>query len=186
MVEVIVRGFTGGGLNNNAQKRHLQVMMVVENKKVKSENTGKALVISFSNDDNLKGFDHDHDDLMVTTIMVHNYVVKRILVHQESSADILYSVVVASMNIQMRDLQPYSRNLIGLFSKHVSIEGIIKLRVTLRTWPLVVNMDVDFLVVNTPNITYNKILRRTFLNEVREIILIPYLLLKFSTPYEVG
>ena len=40
----------------------------------------KGLVISFSDDDYPKGFDHDHDDSMVIIATIHNYVVKIILV----------------------------------------------------------------------------------------------------------
>ena len=72
------------------------------------------------------------------------------------------------------------------FGKQVPMEGIMKLRVTLGTWPLVVNMDVDFLVVNTPNMAYNAILRRTSLNKARVMILTFHPLNKFLTPYRVG
>ena len=41
----------------------------------------------------------DHDDTMVITATIHNYVVKRILVDQGSLTEILYSVVATSMNI---------------------------------------------------------------------------------------
>ena len=49
--------------------------MVVKNKKVKSEDIEKGIVISFYDDDYLKGFDHNHDDLIITAIIVHNYVI---------------------------------------------------------------------------------------------------------------
>ena len=57
VVEVIIRGFVRGGLNNNACKRHLRTIMVVESKKAKSNNQEKVHVISFSNEDYCKGFD---------------------------------------------------------------------------------------------------------------------------------
>ena len=61
-MEVITRGFIERGLRNNACKRHLQVMIVVENRNVKSDEVEKGPVISFSNNDFLKGFDRDDDD----------------------------------------------------------------------------------------------------------------------------
>ena len=39
VVKVIAGRFVEGGLSNNAWKRHLWIVMVVENKKVKVENT---------------------------------------------------------------------------------------------------------------------------------------------------
>ena len=43
-------------------------------------------------------------------------------------------------------------------SKLVFVKRMIKLRVTLRIWPLIINVDVDFLAVNTLNNAYNAIL----------------------------
>ena len=88
------------------------------------------------------------------------------------------------MNIQKRNLEPYSRNLTEFFGKTMSVKGIIKLRVTLR--PSIVSMDVHFLVVDTLNNAYNAILRRTSLNNIRVIVSTPYLLMKFPTSYRVG
>ena len=62
--------------------------------------TKKGPLISFSDDDYPKGFDHHHDDPMVITTTICNYIVKRILVYQESSIDILYNVATTNMNIQ--------------------------------------------------------------------------------------
>ena len=90
------------------------------------------------------------------------------------------------MSIQRKDLHPYFKNLIRFSGKLVLVEGTIKLRVILGTWPSVINMDVDFLVVHIPNITYNTILGRMSLNKVKAIISTPYLLMKFLTPYKVG
>ena len=72
-------------------------------------------IILFSNDDYPKRFNHDQDDLMVITATIHNYTIKRILVDQESSRNILYSVVATSMNIQKKDSKPYISNLIKFF-----------------------------------------------------------------------
>ena len=55
--------------------------MAIENKKVKSDNVERGPIISFSNDDYPKGFNCDHDDSMVISTTIHNYIVKRILVN---------------------------------------------------------------------------------------------------------
>ena len=69
------------------------------------------------------------------------------------------------MGIKKADLKPHEGSLIGFSGKHVPVEGLIRLRVTLGTWPAVVDMDVDFLVVDTSNTMYNAILGRTSLNK---------------------
>ena len=37
IVEVIIKGFSRGGLSNNSHKRHLRIVMVIESKKVKPD-----------------------------------------------------------------------------------------------------------------------------------------------------
>ena len=86
------------------------------------------------------------------------------------------------MNMQKRDLRPYTRYLIGLSKKLVFVKGIMKLRVTFGTLPLVISMDIDFLLVNTLNMMYNAILGITLLNKVKVIISTPHLLMKFQKP----
>ena len=112
----------------------------------------------FSEADYLEGFDQQHDDPMVITATIHNYSVKRILVNQGSSTNILYSDAATSIGIKKVDLKPHEESLIGFCGKHVPIEGLIRLRVTLGTWPAMVDMDVDFLVVDTLNTAYNVIM----------------------------
>ena len=46
----------------------------------------------------------------------------------------------------------------------------MRLKVTMGTWPLVINMDIDFLVVDVPNHAYNAILGRTLLNTAKVIM----------------
>ena len=74
------------------------------------------------------------------------------------------------MNIIKADLKLPNRNLIRFFGKQVLVEGTMKLRVMMETWLSVVNMDIDFLIVNTLNNAYNAILGKTSLNKARAII----------------
>ena len=107
---------------------------------------------------------------------------KRILVDQGSLIDILYSIVAVSINISKANLKPLNGNLIGFFGNQVPMEGIVKLRITMGTWLLVVSMDVDFLIINALNMAYNTILGRMSLNKVKAIVSISHLLMKFPMP----
>ena len=80
VAKVIAGGFVGESLRNNARKRHLWAVLAIEKKKAKVTTMEKGSVISFSNDDYLDGFDHDHDNSMVIIAIVHNYTIKRIFV----------------------------------------------------------------------------------------------------------
>ena len=66
------------------------------------------------------------------------------------------------------------------------MECIMKLRVTLETWSLLISMDVNFLVIVTLNTTYNTMLGRISLNKAKVIILTLHLLMKFPTPCRIG
>ena len=136
--------------------------MTIDNKKIRPNDVAKSAIISFSNDDYPEGFNQDHNDPMVISATFHNYVIKRILVHQGSLTDILYSVEIASMNISKVDVKPHNGNLINFFSKQVPLKGKIRLRVTLGMQLTVVDMDIDFFIVEAPNNAYNAILDRTF------------------------
>ena len=70
---------------------------------------------------------------MVITGTIHNYSIRRILVDQGSSVDILYSVIAANMGIKKSNLKLHEGSLIGFSRKHVPVEGLIRLRVTLGT-----------------------------------------------------
>ena len=85
VVKLIIRE-----LSNNAHKIHLWAIMAIENKKLRPNNLDKSFIISFFDEDYLKGFSKDHDDLMVIITTIHNYVIKRILVDQQSLTSILF------------------------------------------------------------------------------------------------
>ena len=53
------------------------------------------------------------------------------------------------------------------------VEGTVRLRVTLGAWPVVVNMDIDFLIIDAPNNVYNAILSTMLLNKAKLIISSP-------------
>ena len=85
------------------------------------------------------------------------------------------------MNIHWEDLKPHNESLIGFSKRQVPVEGRIRLRVTLRTCLAIVNIEVDFLVANVSNNTYNPILGKTLLNKARVIVSTSHLLMKFPT-----
>ena len=54
--------------------------------------------IYFTEDD-YGDIDREHDDPMVISALIHNFLVKRILVDQGSSADILYSHTAEALGL---------------------------------------------------------------------------------------
>ena len=74
-METIVGGFVGGGLSNKTRKWHLWVMMIVEPKWRRDQYEP----IYFTEDD-FGDIDWAHNDPMVILVLVHNFLVKWILV----------------------------------------------------------------------------------------------------------
>ena len=85
---MIVGGFAGGGSSNKARKWHLWCIMTSEAKWRKDHYEPIYFI-----EDDFGDIDREHDDPMVILALIHNFLVKQILVDQDSSADILYSHV---------------------------------------------------------------------------------------------
>lgn len=88
-----------------------------------------------------------HNDALVTTIMVANYQVHRILVDNKSSVDILYMKIFGRMNIDKDKLRPIKTLLMSFEGESVIAEGAIQLPVTIEKTLDQVTSMVNFLVV---------------------------------------
>ena len=86
-------------------------------------------LICFTEED-FKDIDREHDDPMVIFTLIHNFLVKKILIDQESLIDILYLNVVDTLGIPRSVYRPYSRTLVGFARRQVHVEGIVALQVT--------------------------------------------------------
>nr|KYP31609.1 hypothetical protein KK1_047978 [Cajanus cajan] len=82
--------------------------------------------ITFTEDD-FKGIDPDQDDLMVISVKIHNCIVRKTLVDQGSSADILYWNTFKQLGIPESKLVPYDEPLVGFSGERVKTKGYIKL-----------------------------------------------------------
>ncbi|GAV61365.1 LOW QUALITY PROTEIN: hypothetical protein CFOL_v3_04892, partial [Cephalotus follicularis] len=111
-------------------------------------------VISFSEVD-YEGVRLPHDDLVVVTLQVELFTIKRILIDNGSSADILYKHA-------FNQLRPVKTPLVG-FAEMVHPLGSIDLSVVAGTAPGHTQVQMIFLVVDTPSL-YNAILGRPGLN----------------------
>ena len=100
--------------------------------------------------------------------------------------DILYNATVARIGIKKSDLRLHDKSLINFLGKQMPMKGLVEIRVTHGTWLIVIDMDVNFLVMDTLNTTYNVIMGITSLNKARAIVPIPHLLMKFPTPRGIG
>ena len=102
------------------------------------------LVMGFSDEDKI-GTIQPHDDALVITLQIGGYDVKRVMVDQDSAAEIMYPKLYKGLNVKVEDLTPYSSPLVSFEGKIIIPKGQVRLPV--QTGSEVVG--VDFIVVDT-------------------------------------
>ncbi|GAV79335.1 hypothetical protein CFOL_v3_22800, partial [Cephalotus follicularis] len=119
-------------------------------------------VISFSEAD-YEGVRLPHDDPVVVTLLVELFTMKRILIDSGSSADILYKHAFDQLRIPADQLKPVKTPLVGFAGETIHPLGSINLSVVAGTAPRQTQVEMTFLVVDTPS-PYNAIVGRPGLN----------------------
>jgi len=87
--------------------------------------------ITFTNDD-FHGVDHQQDDPMVITVELENYMVKKVLIDQGSSVDILYWTYYQKLQLPTTAMVPYDKPIYDFSREKVSIRGYIDLHTVFR------------------------------------------------------
>ncbi|GAV77635.1 hypothetical protein CFOL_v3_21106, partial [Cephalotus follicularis] len=123
---------------------------------------GDEEVITFSEVD-YEGVRLPHDDPVVVTLLVELFTMKRIIIDSGSSADILYKHVFDQLRIPADQLKPVKTPLVGFTGETIHPLGSINLFVVAGTAPRQVQVEMTFLVVDTPS-PYNAIMGRPGLN----------------------
>ncbi|GAV74324.1 hypothetical protein CFOL_v3_17804, partial [Cephalotus follicularis] len=123
---------------------------------------GDEEVISFSEAD-YEGVRLPHDDPVVVTLLVELFTMKRILIDNGSSADILYKHAFDQLRIPVDQLKPVKTPLVGFAGETIHPLGSINLSMVAGTAPRQTQVEMTFLVVDTPS-PYNAIIGRPGLN----------------------
>ena len=139
-------------------------------------------IIGFSEDD-ARCLHHPHNDALVVSIRVGDYNVHRMLVDNDSSADILYYPAFQQIRINRARLTPTNAPLVGFGGTRVLPLGAITLPVTIGDYPQIIQ-DVTFLVVDCSS-AYNGILGRPTLNSWKAATSTYHLMIKFPTEYGI-
>ena len=83
----------------------------------------------------------------------------RNLIDNGSSADNIFARALDQLDLSDKTLQPVKNNLRGFVGNEVVPLGQITLRVTFRTFPKCVTVNVNFVVIDSPFV-YNTIIER--------------------------
>ncbi|KAK3008565.1 hypothetical protein RJ639_013962 [Escallonia herrerae] len=183
-INTISGGIAAGGSLGKARKAYTREVCVTSpppNKKLK---TVPAATITFSDDDS-KGIKTPHDDPLVITIKAGNFDVKRVLIDNGSSAEILFHDAFKKMNIPTDRLRKMDTPLYGFSNHPVAAVGIIALPVAIGTPPAQANFMLDFVVVKVPS-AYNAILGRPVLNRLQAVMSTYHLKMKFPMEHGIG
>ena len=86
-------------------------------------------------DEDARGIQTLHDDVVVVSTIIANYDVKRILVDNGSSVNVLFYTVLSHMDLSKYRLRGVSSPLIGFTGDSVQVEGEITLSTTVGTSP---------------------------------------------------
>ncbi|XP_020218378.1 uncharacterized protein LOC109801659 [Cajanus cajan] len=160
VINTIAGGFAGGGSSSSAQRRHLRAVRYVHAVETVRRH---LLTITFTEAD-FKGIDPDQDDPMVISVEIHNCIVRKTLVDQGSSADILYWNTFKQLGIPESELVPYDEPLVGFSGERVRTKGYIRL----STWfgfegAEYRDISIKYVVVHAST-SYNILLGRPSLN----------------------
>ena len=122
-------------------------------------------VLSFSDEDKI-GTIQSHDDALVVILRIGGYAVKRVLVDQGSSVEIIYPDLYKGLNLIDKDLTAYNSPLVSFEGKVVIPKGRIRLLVQAGSKVV----EVDFIVVNAFSL-YTVIVARPWLHTLGAISL---------------
>lgn len=93
------------------------------NSKPKRAKVNARLALSFVEEDKV-GTIQPHNDVLVVTLRIRGYDVKRVMVDQASSAEIMYLDLYKGLNLRPEDLTTYSSPLVSFDRKVVIPRGV--------------------------------------------------------------
>ncbi|XP_020230413.1 uncharacterized protein LOC109811165 [Cajanus cajan] len=104
--------------------------------------------------------------------------VKRVLVDQGSSADVLFWDTFVGLEVPSDRLQSFDGVLVGFTGDEIEIRGYVELKTTFGTGTSMKTITVKYLVVNSPS-SYNILLGQPSLNRLKAIVSTPHLKVKY-------
>ncbi|XP_057981172.1 uncharacterized protein LOC131166602 [Malania oleifera] len=183
-IVVIFGGLTSGGDSRGARKRYTKKVLLKEKREPNGKRQKQEDTITFNSEDE-EGTQQPHDGALVVSLLVVNYKVRRMLINNRSSINIIFWSVLQGMKISKELLKSISTPLVGFGGDIVHPVGMLALSVTIGTTPQQITSLKDFLVVDRPSV-YNIILGHPSLNAAPAITSIYHLKIKFPTLHGTG
>ena len=132
------------------------------NQEPKRARVERLLVMGFSNEDKI-GTIQPHDDTLVIAFQIGGYDVKRVMVDQDSAAEIMYPDLYRGLSLRAEDLTPYSSPLVSFEGKVIIPKGQIRLPVYGSE-----TVEVDFIVMDAYS-PYTAIVAKPWLHTLETV-----------------
>ena len=128
----------GGGLTSQPSKSRKTYVKVVQNVQLSRRSpktrTPDEQAITFTDEDALR-IHHPYNDAIIITLLIADYSIRRVLVDNGSSTDILYYPAFQQMNLGRDQLRPVHSPLVGFGGMKVQPVGTITLPVVVGAHP---------------------------------------------------
>ncbi|GAA0141815.1 hypothetical protein LIER_02870 [Lithospermum erythrorhizon] len=134
----------------------------------------------------LTGLELPHDDPLVISPIIANFVVAQVLVDTGSLVDIMYLQAYDMLGLPRKHLKPVSTPLTGFTGHSVYPTGIAEVDLTVGEAPRLVTVRASFTVVDIADPSYNGLIGRPLLNALRAIVSPLHLKMKFPTGGGIG
>ncbi|VFQ61401.1 unnamed protein product [Cuscuta campestris] len=182
-IQMIVGGLEGGDTasqrKNWSRSLHVAVLSLESHGK-----QARREPITFTDRD-LPRTGGDHNDPLVITMDINGADVARVLVDTGSSVNVLYLDAFKKLKLDRSKLRPLQIPLSRFTGASIEAEGQITLPVTMGSGNRTVTKQMRFVVVDIKCV-HNAILGRPGINQVRAIISMAHLCMKFYTPNGIG
>ncbi|XP_038718291.1 uncharacterized protein LOC120011280 [Tripterygium wilfordii] len=174
-IAVIIGGSEISGISHSAAKRSARAAINPDARKGRLTKTPSDQVIMFTDSEATDLLDPHHDALVIS-IQVANCIIKRVLIDNGSSANVLMLSTLKKMNIDENRVVRRSTILIGFGGEQKFTEGEIALPVYAGG----VNCQTKFLVLDCHS-PFNIILGRPWIHEMKAVPSTYHQVVKFPT-----
>ncbi|GAA0168005.1 hypothetical protein LIER_22823 [Lithospermum erythrorhizon] len=181
-VDTISGGIVGGGDTSNSGRKYARRAVYALGSRTITHDKGE---ISFS-DKELAVLELPHDDLLVVSPIISNFVVTRMLVDTGSSDDILYLRAYDKLGLTRKHLKLVATPLTGFTGHSINPVRIAELDVIAGNASRTVTVRAAFTVVDIVDPSYNGLIARHLLTALLAIVSSLHPKMKFPTLGGVG
>ncbi|XP_010513511.1 PREDICTED: uncharacterized protein LOC104789525 [Camelina sativa] len=178
VINVISGGSEISGITHSAAKRNTRAVRNPQNKGQATQGDTPSYTITFTTDES--SVPTLHHDALVIQLTVANCLMKRILIDNGSSTNILYMQAYKELGLDEGGLTRKSIPLVGFSGEVKQSIG----EVTLPVYAEGVNKHTKFLVVDCAS-AYNAIMGRPWIHDMAAIPSTLHQTIKFPTPWGV-